>query len=422
MAALHPQPDSRYRWVLLILGMLTNTLVAAAPGMCLPVLFAEISADLDLTLVQVGVVWGIGALPGIVTVLLGGAIGDRIGPRRVLIAACALVGLAGALRGMATGFVSLAAAIFLFGAFSPFVSMNTLKTCGTWFPRRQLGLASGVLSMGMALGFLLSSLLSATVLSPALGGWRNVLYLYGAVSFLFAIPWIFTRAGPISATDVPAPVITPAQPGTQAPLASPSLLANLRRVARLRPIWLYGLVIFGVGGCVQGALGYLPLFLRGQGWANVSADGVSAVFHTVSLVCVIPIALLSDRIRSRRIVLVGAGLMIALGVGLLAVVEGPLVWVAVITAGMVRDGFMAVLITAIIETDGVGSPLAGTATGMVMVFSGLGSLLAPPFGNSLEQFTPGAPFLVWAGMALAGLAGYLLAGQRRKQAAPVSSV
>ena len=61
-----------YRWYILTLSALTNALIVAAPGMALSVLFQEISADLELTLVQVGMVWGIAALPGIATGLLGG--------------------------------------------------------------------------------------------------------------------------------------------------------------------------------------------------------------------------------------------------------------------------------------------------------------------------------------------------------------
>src|SRR6266540_3379064 len=90
----------RYKWYILVLATLTNTLVAAVPVMCMPVLFKEISTDLNLSLVQVGLVWGIGALPGIFTVLVGGTIGDRFGPKRVLLASCLLVGATGALRGM----------------------------------------------------------------------------------------------------------------------------------------------------------------------------------------------------------------------------------------------------------------------------------------------------------------------------------
>jgi MFS family permease len=99
-----PHSQSPYRWYILILAALTNTLASAAPGMCLPVLFKEISKDLNLSLVQVGLIWGISALPGIVTSLAGGAVGDRFGPKRILTAGCLLVGLVGGLRGLANNF------------------------------------------------------------------------------------------------------------------------------------------------------------------------------------------------------------------------------------------------------------------------------------------------------------------------------
>lgn len=395
-----------YRWLILGLAMLTNVLAAAAPGMCMPVLFDEIASDLNLSLVQVGAIWGISSLPGIATALLGGAIGDRFGPRRVLIAACLLSGLAGGLRGMASSFATLMLSMFLFGMVMPIVSLNNFKNCGLWFPGRQMGLASGVLSMGMALGFLLSSMLSATVLSPLLGGWRAVLFLYGAAAALLAIPWALTRTAP-------------AAPGAGA--ARPSLRGSLASVARIRSIWFFGLAIFGFGGAVQGALGYLPLFLRGEGWAPAAADGALAAFHTISMICVVPIALLSDRLGTRKGILIPAALMMAAGIGLLSVVSGPLVWAAVLMAGLVRDGFMAVFMTAVLETKGVGPAYAGTALGLVMIFSGLGNLISPPLGNSLAASGPALPFVFWAAMVLVGFAGLLLAWPRRAAQAAAAS-
>jgi MFS family permease len=388
---------SGYRSSLLVLSMLTNTVTVAISSMCMPVLFSEISKDLNFSLVEVGLLWGISALPGVLTFLVGGAFGDRFGPRRVLIVACILSGVTGALRGAADGFGSMLVAMCLYGLVSPAVNMNTLKACGVAFPRRQLGLASGVLSVGMALGFLSASMFSATWLSPWLGGWRNVLFLYGAVSVAFAIPWCFVR-------------ITPAQEedrATAAPAQQASFRQAFSRVARIPAVWWFGLIILGFGGCIQGILGFLPLYLRGQGWAGPAADGALAAFHTVSLVCAIPIALGSDRLGSRTKVLAACGLMIALGGGLLSFVSGSWVWVAVCIAGMTRDGFMAVFMAAIIETEGVGPVFAGTAIGLVMVFSGLGSLLAPPIGNSLADVGQGLPFVFWSALTLVGFAGLL---------------
>jgi MFS family permease len=382
--------NSNYKWYILILAALTNTVVVAIPSMSMSVLFQEISRELNLSLVQVGLIWGIGSLPAMFIGLLGGAIGDRFGPKRILGIACLLVGLAGGLRGLSKDFGSLIASVVLLGLLMPVVGMNVFKTCGIWFPRQQLGLANGFLSMGMALGFLVSSMISATLISPWLGGWRNVLFFYGAIAMLFSIPWYFTRSAP-------ATLQITNDTGTV------SLRQAIAHVRKLRDVWLLGLSILGVSGCVQAVLGYLPLYLRGLGWPEVSADGALASFHTISMIFVIPIALWSDRLGVRKKVLLGAGLMIMVGVGLLSVVSGAMIWVAVGIAGLVRDGFMAIFMTMIVETDGVGPVYAGTAIGFVMTFAFLGNLLAPPLGNSFARIAPSAPFAFWAILMAAGI-------------------
>lgn len=71
----HPsntQPEA-YKWLILALSTFTFTFVVAIPQMSLPVLFAEISADLGLSLVQVGWIWGIGSVLGILVGIIGGS-------------------------------------------------------------------------------------------------------------------------------------------------------------------------------------------------------------------------------------------------------------------------------------------------------------------------------------------------------------
>jgi MFS family permease len=394
------QTETNYRWYVLALAALTHTLTVAIPSMCLPVLFTEIARDLNLSLVQIGLIWGIGALPGVITGLVGGVIGDRFGTRRTLSVACLLVGAAGALRGTSGDFITLGATVVLFGLLSSVIPMNVHKTCGTWFSQRQLGLANGVASMGMALGFTLGSMISATLLSPWLGGWRHVLFLYGAIAMLLSLPWYLARP-------------TPGSVGSLAGETNPRpLRQTLAHIAGVRRVWLLGWAILGVSGCIQGALGYLPLYLRGIGWPGASADAALATFNAVSMAFAIPIALWSDRLGSRKTVLMAATLMVITGVSLLSIVDGAMVWVAVSIAGLVRDGFMAVFMTTIIETEGVGPMYAGTAIGLVTVFSGLGNLIAPPLGNSLAGLAPSLPFIFWAALAVAGLFGLYLAKEK----------
>jgi MFS family permease len=422
---------SNYKWYILALAALTHTFVVAIPLMALPVLFDDISAELGLTIVQVGWVWGLGSLTGIFTGLAGGALGDRFGARQALIAGCFLAGLTGALRGLSNDFVTLAATSLLFGLVQPAIPMNVHKVCGVWFSGQRLGLANGVVSAGMALGFMLASLLSATLLSPWLGGWRNVLVLYGALSIGMNLLWYFTQAEPAESRPVREKLTSPIAaepPAGPASFRSPrvsvgvypktephpatqdktrlSFRQALPRIARLRNIWLVGLAMLGISGCIQGVLGYLPLYLREIGWTAANADGALATFHGASMLATIPLAMLSDRLGSRRGVLLAATLMIAGGTGLLSFTTGSLVWSAVVIAGLARDGFMAILMTMIIEIRGVGPAYAGTATGLVMVFIRLGSLISPPLGNSLAYFDLALPFLFWAALALLGLLGF----------------
>jgi MFS family permease len=364
--------------------------VVGIPLMAIPVLFDEMAKELNLNLVQMGWVWGIGFLTGIVTSIVGGALGDRFGAKWTLAVCCFLSGITGALRGLSGDFVTLLATAFLYGLVPPAIPMNVHKTCGVWFSGRHLGLANGIVSAGMALGFLLGSLLSATVLSPWLGGWRQVMFLYGALSVIVGVFWTFTR-------EAPGP--EKAQRGEERVL----LRDGFPYVTRIRSVWLLGLTLFGISGCIYGTLGYLPLYLRRVGWPEALADIAMATFHGVSLVATIPMVMLSDRLGSRKGILMVGTVMTFAGVALLSLSGGNLVWAAVIIAGVVRDGFMGVLMTLILELKKVGTKYGGTAIGMVLLFSRLGSLLSPPLGNSLADFNLALPFIFWAALAVMGL-------------------
>jgi cyanate permease len=270
--------------------------------------------------------------------------------------------------------------------------MNVHKTCGVWFSTEQLGMANGVVSVGMALGFLLGALLAATFLSPILGGWRNVLFVYGAVAILFSLFWWFSQEK--------------ADDDEQQINQKITFMEAIWYVMHFRNVWILCIATAGVSGCVNGMLGFLPLYLRGLGWEPAAADSTLASFHAVSMLFAIPIALLSDRIRSRRSILVAAALLIGIGTGLLGFAGGVLIPLAVLIAGISRDGFMAITMTAITEEKGIGARFAGTAIGLNMSVMGVAGVFAPPVGNWLVKFGVGIPFLFWAFLVLLGFVGY----------------
>jgi cyanate permease len=382
--------SSKYPWFILILAALTSGIVIGVPTTSLAVLFKEISSDLHLDLFQMGLVWSIGALLAIITSPLSGALDDRFGPKRVMIAGILLVSMTAGMRGLANGFVPLLLIIILVGGLVPLVTTSAYKITGIWFPPARLGMANGILAMGMAFGSLLGALLSATVLSPVLGGWRHVLFFYAGLSALFSIPWIFTR---------PAPAADPGKPA----LVTVPMGRALVHIVKLKNVWLLGISFLGIAGCVQGVAGYLPLYLRGMGWSGTNADGALSFLNAMSMIFILPIMFWADRRKNKKWGLAAMILLIATGTGWLSFADGLAAWGAIALVGMLRDASAALLITMVIETDGVGPVYAGTASGFMMFFFFAGNLLAPPAGNLLADRAAGLPFVFWGGLVALGI-------------------
>jgi len=317
-------------------------------------------------------------------------IGDRFGPRRVIIVVCLALGVFGALRGFANSFIVLVGTNLLSGFLVSVMPITLHKACGMWFSGRRLGFANGFVAAGMATGSMIGSLISATVLSPRLGGWRQVMFFYGGISGIMAIPWLLIKTIPGEKQGI-------SDAGRFA-----SVRTSLSTVVGIREVWLLGLVFLGVGGCVTGTLGYLPLYLREMGWIPAWADAALGLFHAMSLVAVFPITMMSDRTGSRMNILMAAALMVMVGVGLLGISNGWLVWGAVLIAGIARDGFMALMITQVTELIGIGARYAATAIGLSLTIGRLGDWLTPPIGNSLATWNSRLPFLFWALMAFLG--------------------
>jgi MFS family permease len=386
-----PQQEDKYKWYILAIAVLTGTFVSAIPFSCMPVLFKEISEDLGLDLVQIGTIWGLASLAGIFVSIGAGLLSDRFGVKNILSIFCILVGITGALRGLSNSFFVLALTVFINGIVRLIIPITVSKTIGLWFRGKNLGMAMGVGAVGMGLGLMLGPMISATIVSPALGGWRNVMYLYGGLSAAVGILWIaFGRE--------PRQVVSTAASGTV------PLRQALSKLIRLKALWFLGLTLLFRVGCLMGMTGYLPLYLQEQrGWEIAAADGTLAAFYAISTVCVVPLSIISDKIGSRKLILYIACIVGFVCVGLIPIVEDGMIWVLILAAGVFMDGFMSLTTTMLLETEGVGLKYSGTALGIVFTIVHIGSVSSPPLGNSLERISQGAPFFFWASLSLVAL-------------------
>ena len=257
------------------------------------------------------------------------------------------------------------------------------------------------MSVGFATGAMLGSRFSATLLSPLLGGWRAVLIFLGLCSVIMAIVW--------------AVVHPPVQrQRSKKPRYAAAAVQGLRHVARFRELWAIALAVLGVVGLMQGTVGYVPTYLREIGWAAVDADSAIPVFFLASLIGVLPIAHLSDRLGNRRLLMAFGTTMMALGT-LLMFFAGESFWavmLAMAMSGFCFDSFMALMGASITEVEGLEVGLVGSALGFSGMLQNLGASLLPPLGNTLSKISLNAPFLLWAASGL--FATVVLLSYRRR--------
>ena len=219
------------------------------------------------------------------------------------------------------------------------------------------------------------------------------MFLLGGISVIIGLLWLFA-------------VREPARLGSAGSEGSVPLRQTIARVFPIKAVWLLGLTLLGYIGCTQGMIGYLPTYLRDSGWTVASADGTLAAFNGVSTLGAIPLALLSERLGLRKVVLFPVLLVTIVGVALLPLVGSAAVWVLMIMMGFARDGFMAICLTMGTEAKGIGVLYAGTAIGLMQTIFNVGSFIAPPLGNSLADANSGFPFFLWAAFGLLALLAF----------------
>lgn len=370
--------------------MLTSAAIIGAERMCLPVLFKEISLDLNLNLVSIGTIWGLDPLAGMMVGLPAGLLADRYGLKRTLGVLGVLCGIVGALRGLSVDFLTMSVTMFTFGMVVAAIPSCMPKVTATWFSGRHLALVNALLNVAWSIGAMVALFFSATWLSPWLGGWERVLFLFGAPAAIVGVLWLVTGREPEKKDSVVS------HSGVQYRQA-------LSRVIHFKEVWIIGLTAATYWGSNMGLTGYLPLYLRDIGWTPVSADSLMTVVTGISMLGVIPMVLLSDKLRSRRVVLIFSLALHAISLGILPLIDGMPVCVSLVIVGFLRSGAGPLFNVMILELEGIGSTYSGTANGLMNTIGMVGAFSGPPLGNALAEFGAGYPFYFWAFLSAAGL-------------------
>ena len=144
-----------------------------------------ISKDLHLDTRQMG--WAFTAFGWAYALfeIPGGYLGDRIGPRSVLMRIVLWWSLFTAATGWAWNFVSLTVMRFLFGAGEAGCFPNLTKTFTTWLPEEERVRAQGIMWLSARWGGAFTPLLVAWVMNRV--GWRHSFEVFGGLGVIWAV-------------------------------------------------------------------------------------------------------------------------------------------------------------------------------------------------------------------------------------------
>ena len=154
-----------------------------------------ITRDLGLTTVQMGYAFSAFAWAYALFEIPSGYLGDRLGPRRVLLRIVTWWSFFTAATGWAWNTTSLVVTRFLFGAGEAGCFPNLTKAFSTWLPPRERARAQGLLWMSARWGGALTPALVAWFLSGRLEvlgvsllpvSWRHAFVLFGIVGAVWA--------------------------------------------------------------------------------------------------------------------------------------------------------------------------------------------------------------------------------------------
>lgn len=178
------RPTRARYWVVVFAVVLA--IIQYVDRICISKAMPLIRTDLGFTNVQVGYVFGAFTLAYALFEIPGGWLGDRFGPKKVLMRIVLWWSFFTAATGWAWSAASMMVARFLFGAGEAGCFPNITKAFTTWLPREERIRAQSVLWLAARWGGALTPLLVVAVLG-LVGSWRRAFELFGVLGVIWAV-------------------------------------------------------------------------------------------------------------------------------------------------------------------------------------------------------------------------------------------
>ena len=328
---------------------------------------------------------------------IAGWLAERINPYRTLALGVALWSLATALIGIAGSFAGLFVLRLLLGVGESSVFPANAKILARDLTPHHLGSANGVIGAGQALGPAIGTFAGGMLMASY--GWRPIFVLFGLMSAVWLIPWLFVARSASGYTHT----------ADRAP--PPSFRAILGK----RECWGASLGHFAHNYALYFLVTWLPLYLvKSRGFSLREMSELGAFLYILYAIGTVASGLIADRwmaagassTQARKTIITVGHLGVALCMAVCAI-GGPVTSVL----GLVASGLFLGINTATIFPIGqtLGGPnAAGKWMGVQNCLGNLAGIFAPIITGYVVDRTGtfGLAFAIAAGVSLAGILGW----------------
>lgn len=379
---------------------------------CIAAAAPSIMTDLNLSVLQMSVVFSAFTLAYSLFEIPSGWLGDVKGPRRVLTRIVVWWSAFTMITGAAQGYRSLVAIRFLFGAGEAGAFPNVARSFSRWFPAVERGRANGVMFLGSRLGGMLSAPIALVLI--ARWGWRASFVIFGAIGIVWAIAWYaWYRDRPEDHPAMTAAELAWIQqdgpPAPDRPTPWRALLTgrNLYAICAMYFAFGYGLYFYFT---------WLPTYLiRELGFSRLGGGFFAALPFLLAGIADLGGGLLTDRLarayglRVGRCYLgcasffAGALFLLASTAAPSAIAKAVLIALALASADLALGACWAVPID-------IAPNHAGVITGCMNTLGNLGGLVGPlVVGVAVERLGSWTlPFYITAAVYTGGAAAWLI--------------
>ena len=302
--------------------------------------------------------------------IIAGRLGDKFGPRVVMVGCGLFLGLGYLLMSQVSAIWQLYLFYGLIVAIgSSGLDVLPLSTVARWFVKRR-GMMSGILKAGTGAGILIMPIVVNGLIVSY--GWRTSYLIVGSVAFAFIILAAqFLRRDPGQKGLVPYG----ADEAGAADLNATEAGFSLREAIHLRQFWMLCALCVSTFFCIDTIMVHIVPHGVDLGISAASAATILAVIGGVSMVGRVVMGSAGDRVGSRLAISICFPIMAVALFWLQIAQELWMLYFFAAVYGFAHGGFFALLSPLVAELFGLGSH--GVIFGIVIFSGALGGSLGP---------------------------------------------